>query len=473
MQRHAIGRNRARHARVAESGHDVPQRLVHRRVRAEREQERHEHAEPEHDREPAFAPREEHEPRDRGERNEPAEEDERLEAVPRVPRDEVEQLGRVALDLRERAARRAGRAADLRDPDEHAGSGARRRTDCADERLPAHDGVGEEEEDRPEREVHLPGQRHGGDRGDREPAAPSLERPEREREQHRDRPEQVSAGGLDRTVRSEREREPADERSAEREPQRTQPGGGRRTRTEVGQERERVPRADGPEERVQRPEDDRERPAGVVRPLRRLGLEAVGVEPRRMPAARAGARGARGCTSSAGGRRASRRPGAACRTRAARPARPRGPARARAPRPRGTARRRGLQRPSGCERHVEVGHLSSLVAPCAADRTALVDEERRSGGDVLQSRGARTRSRARARPRRSSRRAAGSSGRAPATRRCASRASRARRRRAERLLPRTPRSCHAGAPVRSFRWRRSRRGRRRRAPSSPRARRGA
>ena len=285
MQRQAIGRNRDGHARLAEPRDDVPERLVHGRVRAEREQERHEHAEPEHDREPAFAPREEHEPRDRGERNEPAEEDERLEAVPRVPRDEVEQLGRVALDLRERAARRAGRAADLRDPDEHAGSSARRRTDCADERLPAHDGVGEEEEDRPEREVHLPGQRHGGDRGDREPAAPSLERPEREREQHRDRPEQVSAGGLDRTVRGEREREPADERSAERESQRTQPGGGRRTRTEVGQERERVPRADGPEERVQRPEDDRERPAGVVRPLRRLGLEAVGVEPRRMPAA--------------------------------------------------------------------------------------------------------------------------------------------------------------------------------------------
>ena len=54
--------------------------------------------------EPAFATREQHEPRDRGERNEPAQEDERLEAVPWVPRHEVEQLGRVALDLRERAA---------------------------------------------------------------------------------------------------------------------------------------------------------------------------------------------------------------------------------------------------------------------------------------------------------------------------------------------------------------------------------
>ena len=60
--------------------------------------------------------------------------------------------------------------------------------------------------------MDLARQRHGRDRGDRQPAAPRLERPERERQEHRDRAEQMAAGGLDRAVRRQREREPADER---------------------------------------------------------------------------------------------------------------------------------------------------------------------------------------------------------------------------------------------------------------------
>ena len=67
--------------------------------------------------------------------------------------------------------------------------------------------------------------------------------------------------------------------------------------------RTRSTRRLGPEQEVQRPEDESERPPGEADPLRGLRLEAVRVEPRG-PRARAGVRAARGCTSSAGGRRA-------------------------------------------------------------------------------------------------------------------------------------------------------------------------
>jgi len=60
-------------------------------------------SQPEHRREGAVAPRDEHEARERDEWRQPAEENERLEAMPRVTRDEVEQLGRVALDVGERS----------------------------------------------------------------------------------------------------------------------------------------------------------------------------------------------------------------------------------------------------------------------------------------------------------------------------------------------------------------------------------
>ena len=67
------------HARVAERREDVPERAVHRVVRAEREQDRHGGADAERDGEPATPrPGEEDEPGDRDERGQPAEEDERL-----------------------------------------------------------------------------------------------------------------------------------------------------------------------------------------------------------------------------------------------------------------------------------------------------------------------------------------------------------------------------------------------------------
>jgi len=50
--------------------------------------------------------------------------------------------------------------------------------------------------------------------------------------------------------------------------------------------------------------------------------------------------------------------------------------------PRGRARRRALQGPRGREQLVEVGHLAGVVTPCAADRTAALDEEGRSLCDV-------------------------------------------------------------------------------------------
>ena len=129
--------------------------------------------------------------------------------------------------------------------------------------------------------MHLPGQRHGGDRRDREPAAPGLERPQRKREQHRDRPEQMSAGSLDRAVRSEREREPADERRAEIETERPQPERREATGADIREQDEDVPAGHRPEERLQRPVDGRERPAGEVHPRLDLRLEAVRVEPGR------------------------------------------------------------------------------------------------------------------------------------------------------------------------------------------------
>jgi hypothetical protein len=51
--------------------------------------------------------------------------------------------------------------------------------------------------------------------------------------------------------------------------------------------------------------------------------------------------------------------------------------------PRCRARRRALQGLRGREQLVEVGHLAGVVTPCAADRTAALDEEGRSLGDVI------------------------------------------------------------------------------------------
>ena len=126
--------------------------------------------------------------------------------------------------------------------------------------------------------MHLAGERDRGERGGREPRLPALDAVEREREQHRDRPEQVTRRLRD-AVRREREREPADERRAKPEAECAQPQRGEATGADVCQQHEDVPARHRPEQRPQRPVDHRERPAGEVHARLDLRLEAVGIEP--------------------------------------------------------------------------------------------------------------------------------------------------------------------------------------------------
>ena len=119
-----------------------------RQVGPEREDARHGDADEQRCREPVAALKEHGDGTDhRDERQHPAEEDGRLEPVPRVAGNEVEQVGRVALDLRERAAAGSDRAANRRDVDgegaEHGGQGAARH--AGDPDGTAKDGVEEEE----------------------------------------------------------------------------------------------------------------------------------------------------------------------------------------------------------------------------------------------------------------------------------------------------------------------------------------
>ena len=131
--------------------------------------------------------------------------------------------------------------------------------------------------------MDLAGERDRGECGDGEPGPPPLDREERERQQNRDRPEQVP-GRLGDAVGREREREPADERRPGREAERPQPERREAARPDVGQEHEEVPARHGAEDRLEGPEHDRERPAGEVDARLELGLEAVRVEPRRLAA---------------------------------------------------------------------------------------------------------------------------------------------------------------------------------------------
>ena len=107
--------------------------------------------------------------------------------------------------------------------------------------------VGQDERDRAERQVQLPGQRHGDERpcAEREPAritvAPALEAEQRQRDQERHQPEQV-AGRLHDPVRGEREGEPAGERrrrAGGRASAATSRSRRRRARTRAGRRRSR------------------------------------------------------------------------------------------------------------------------------------------------------------------------------------------------------------------------------------------
>jgi hypothetical protein len=91
-------------------------------------------------------------------------------------------------------------------------------------------------------------------------------------------------GRLGDAVGREREGEPADERRAERQPERAQPQRGEAAGAHEREEDECVPAGDGAEKRLQRPVDEREGPRGEVRPRLQLGLEAVRIDPGRLAA---------------------------------------------------------------------------------------------------------------------------------------------------------------------------------------------
>ena len=213
-------------------------------------------------------------PGDGGDREEPAEVGEALELA-RVARDEVAERGRIEPDLREGAL---GGVAEGERPDEDARADCSTGRDRAEPRPAPGERVDEHERDRAEGEVDLAGKRDRRERGGREPRLPALDAVEREREQHRDRAEQVTRRLRD-AVRRQRECETADERRAEPEAERAQPERGEPAGADVRQEHEEVPAGDRPEERLQRSVDNRERPPGEVHSGLDLRLEAVRIEP--------------------------------------------------------------------------------------------------------------------------------------------------------------------------------------------------
>src|SRR5437899_1164171 len=95
-----------------------------------------------------------------------------------------------------------------------------------------------------------------------------------------------------------------------------------------------------------------------------------------------GGRRASSGTASAGGRPETPRRGTVRLPRGSATERAGARATSRLRRPQGTERRRALQSLRGAKKLVEVRHLGRVVAPCAADRTVLVDEERASIGDA-------------------------------------------------------------------------------------------
>jgi hypothetical protein len=276
---------------VLQAGQVAPERLIAGEVRAEGEQCRHNGSGGEHGGELQAPLRDEQrQAREREQRRCPAEEDEALDPVPYVPRDEVGSLGGVALDLGERAAAGAGRSPDGNGVHEQSrANGERRGAGGEGERASPSEGVEEEERDRSERKVYLPRQRNrrqcGG--GDPEPsrraAQPPFPREQREREQHRDPGEQVPGAGLPGKVGSEAEGEPARERGAAPHSQLAQPQGAEAAGTEEGEENEHVPRGDRAERALQRPVRKAERPAGEAHAGLDERLKAVRIAPRLPP----------------------------------------------------------------------------------------------------------------------------------------------------------------------------------------------
>ena len=97
------------HAREAEWRQSLPERLVQRQARAERQHARHDGGEPEEEREPALTP-DRPEAGESEDRSQPAEEHVLLDARSDPARDEVGELGRVVPHLAEGAAAARDRA---------------------------------------------------------------------------------------------------------------------------------------------------------------------------------------------------------------------------------------------------------------------------------------------------------------------------------------------------------------------------
>ena len=220
MQRQAIRRCRRSGTRCGAAWCDVPERLVEaaclRRARAAISGPSG--LESEDEGEPAVALPPERDLDERGDRQQLADEDEALELVARVSREEVPEIRRVA-HLFERASAGPGSCHESRPGTRRSRDDRRRRANESGARLQAgpRRTRGRTPSSRARGAGPGPTAWHGRDRGDRQPArAPRLERPEREREEQRDRAEQMAAGRrLDRAVRRQREeREPADERAA-------------------------------------------------------------------------------------------------------------------------------------------------------------------------------------------------------------------------------------------------------------------
>ena len=255
------------HARVAERREDVAQRLVERQVRPEGEQRRHERGEAEEDRQPAAAPREQHETGDRQHRQQPAEVDESLGPVQAPAADEVQRGSRVKGDLRERPPfgfRRAGDQDRLGQETRrwrraHSTPGPERgRPPVAKRR------VSGQERQRAEREVELARERErddacrcerapqvGGPR--RSPRGGSARRP-RGRAAAGLRPSRADARRSGESVRRQLEGEPAERRRDRRQVQLAEPEVGKDAGRERDEQEEQVPRDHRPPERVQRPE---------------------------------------------------------------------------------------------------------------------------------------------------------------------------------------------------------------------------
>ena len=260
----------------------MPERLVERDVRAEREQARQHGGEREEEGEPPFAA-DRPEAGEGEERCEPADEDVLLDARSDPPRDEVGELGRVVTHLRERAAAARHRA---RDDDLLDGDGHESRGRSSGARLPPAGAwhprprIPECEDDGTDREVDLAGE---GDRGQRErgPDEPApLEREQHRRQEEGDQPQEVS-GRLADPIRREREDEPAGKRGCPDEPEGPEPPAGNPSRGDEGEQDDQVVGPDVPEQAPERPERDPEEPPLQVGRRRGLRPEGVGIGPGR------------------------------------------------------------------------------------------------------------------------------------------------------------------------------------------------